>query len=151
MIFATPLKVARLLEDSDRRVQFTGHAWRSIAVNPSTTTVYAQSAFYSSLRFTLSLQSAFYPRSAVCVFHWPPFQLSEKEQKKIIYANVYWNTINDGDSQTSPLPIFPEGGGRLYTGYISNDRKPEQLLYLMFVFYFKFSRAQFMRQVYARL
>ena len=22
-----------------------------------------------------------------------------------------------GDSQTSPLPIFPEGGGRLYTGY----------------------------------
>ena len=40
---------------------------------------------------------------------------------------------------------------RLYAGYISNDRKPEQLLYLMFVFYFKFSRAQFMRQVYARL
>ena len=38
-----------------------------------------------------------------------PFQLSAKEQK-IIYANVYWNTINDGDSQTSPLPIFPEGG-----------------------------------------
>ena len=25
--------------------------------------------------------------------------------------------INDDDSQTSPLPIFPEGGGRLYTGY----------------------------------
>ena len=39
-----------------------------------------------------------------------PFQLSGKEQK-IIYANVYRNTINDGDSQTSPLPIFTEGGG----------------------------------------
>ena len=37
-----------------------------------------------------------------------PFQLSPKN--KIIYANVYRNTINDGDSQTSPLPIFPEGG-----------------------------------------
>ena len=38
-----------------------------------------------------------------------PFQLSAKKKK--IYANVYWNTINDGDSQTSPLPIFPTGGG----------------------------------------
>ena len=46
-------------------------------LNPSGTTVYAQSAFYPesavlilhftpSLRFTLSLQSAFYPWSAVC-------------------------------------------------------------------------------------
>ena len=33
------------------------------------------------------------------------------KNKKLIYANVYRNTINDGDSQTSPLPIFPEGGG----------------------------------------
>ena len=46
-------------------------------LNPSTTTVYARSAFYPSLRFTLSLQSAFYtqsafyPWSAVCVLHWP--------------------------------------------------------------------------------
>ena len=32
-------------------------------------------------------------------------------KNKIIYANVYRNTINDGDSQTSPLPIFPEGRG----------------------------------------
>ena len=37
-----------------------------------------------------------------------PFQLLAKEQK-IIYANVYRNTINEGDSQMSPLPIFPEG------------------------------------------
>ena len=35
----------------------------------------------------------------------------QRKNKKIIYANVYRNTINDGDSQTSPLPIFPEGGG----------------------------------------
>ena len=34
-------------------------------LNPSTTTVYARSAFYSSLHFTLSLQSAFYTQSAV--------------------------------------------------------------------------------------
>ena len=39
---------------------------------------YARSAFYPSVRFTLSLQSAFYPWSAVCspqsavfVLHWP--------------------------------------------------------------------------------
>ena len=37
------------------------------------------------------------------------FQLSAKEQK-IIYANLYLNTII-GDSQTSPLPIFLEGVG----------------------------------------
>ena len=36
-----------------------------LPLNPSTTTVYARSAFYPSLRFTLSLQSAFYPWSAV--------------------------------------------------------------------------------------
>ena len=38
------------------------------------------------------------------------FQLSAKEQK-IIYANLYLIMIIDGDSQTSPLPIFPEGEG----------------------------------------
>ena len=44
----------------------------------STTTISARSPFYPSLRFTLSLQSAFYPwsavrspQSAVCVLHWP--------------------------------------------------------------------------------
>ena len=35
------------------------------ALKPFTTTVHPRSAFYSSLRFTLSLQSAFYPWSAV--------------------------------------------------------------------------------------
>ena len=39
-----------------------------------------------------------------------PFN-SQRKNNKIIYANVYRNTINDGDSQTSPLPTFPEGGG----------------------------------------
>ena len=37
-----------------------------LPLNPSTTTVYARSAFYPSLRFTLSLQSTFYPWFAVC-------------------------------------------------------------------------------------
>ena len=35
-----------------------------LPLNPSTTTVYARSAFYPSLCFTLSLQSAFYTQSA---------------------------------------------------------------------------------------
>ena len=38
-----------------------------LPLNPSATTVYARSAFYPSLPFTLSLQSAFYPWSAVCI------------------------------------------------------------------------------------
>ena len=53
-----------------------------LPLNPSATTVYARSAFYPSLRFTLSLQSVFYtqsafypwsavcsPQSAVCAFY----------------------------------------------------------------------------------
>ena len=39
------------------------------------------------------------------------FNCQMKQQQKIIYANVYRNTINDGDSQTSLLPFFSEGGG----------------------------------------
>ena len=35
----------------------------------------------------------------------------QRKNKNIIYANLYRNTINNGDSQTSPLPIFHEGGG----------------------------------------
>ena len=37
-----------------------------IFLNPSTTTVYAWSAFYPSLRFIFSLQSVFYTQSAFC-------------------------------------------------------------------------------------
>ena len=52
-------------------VRFHVFAGFFLPLNPSTTTVYARSAFYPSLHFTLSLlsafntQSAFYPRSAV--------------------------------------------------------------------------------------
>ena len=36
----------------------------------------------------------------------------KQQQQQIIYANVYRDTINDSDSQTSLLPIFSEGVGR---------------------------------------
>ena len=39
------------------------------------------------------------------------FNCQMKQQQKIIHANVYWNTINDGDSQTSLLPMFSKGRG----------------------------------------
>ena len=42
-------------------------------------------------------------------------------QNKIIYANVYRNTINDSESQASPLRLFPEGGGA------STDRRCKYL------------------------
>ena len=42
--------------------------------------------------------------------YWCLFNCQRKN-KKIIYANVYRNTINDGDSQKFPLPIFPERVG----------------------------------------
>ena len=69
---------------SSSKCSFTCICWIFLPLNPSTTTVYARSAFYSSPRFTLSLQSAFYtqsafypwstvcsPQSTVCVLHWP--------------------------------------------------------------------------------
>ena len=57
---------------SSRKCSFKCICGIFLPVNPSTITVYAQSAFYLSLRFTLSLQfafytqSAFYPWSAIC-------------------------------------------------------------------------------------
>ena len=50
---------------SSSKCSFTRICGILLPLNPSTTTVYAQSAFYPSLRFTLSLQSAFYTQSAV--------------------------------------------------------------------------------------
>ena len=44
---------------SSSKCSFTCICWIFLPLNPSTTTVYARSAFYPSLRFTLSLQSAF--------------------------------------------------------------------------------------------
>ena len=69
---------------SSSKCSFTCICGIFLPLNPSTTTVYARSAFYPSLRFTLSLQSAFYtqsafypwsavcsPQFAVCILHWP--------------------------------------------------------------------------------
>ena len=72
---------------SSSKCSFTCTCGVFLPLNPSMTTVYARSAFYPSLRFTLSLQSAFYtqsafypwsavcsPQSAVFVLHWLIFQ-----------------------------------------------------------------------------
>ena len=40
------------------------------------------------------------------------------------------NTINDGDSQTSLPPIFPERAGRLYTGYVLSAVLHHLLIFL---------------------
>ena len=50
---------------SSSKCSFTGICGIFLPLNPSTTTVYARSVFYSNLRFTLSLQSACYTQSAV--------------------------------------------------------------------------------------
>ena len=50
---------------SSSKCSFTCICGIFLPLNPSTTTVYARSAFYPSLRFTLSLQSAFYTQSAL--------------------------------------------------------------------------------------
>ena len=68
---------------SSSKCSFTCIGGIFLPLNPSMTTVYARSAFYPSLRFTCSLQSAFYtqsafypwsavcsPQSAVCILHW---------------------------------------------------------------------------------
>ena len=62
----------------------------------------------------------------------------QRKNKNIIYANVYRNTINDGDSQTPPLPISPEGGGtslhRLPFGcsFFDGGSTVNRLLFLFF-------------------
>ena len=50
---------------SSSKCSFTCIGGIFLPLNPSMTTVYARSAFYPGLRFTLSLQSAFYTQSAV--------------------------------------------------------------------------------------
>ena len=55
-----------LWKEMSSKCSFTGICGIVLPLNPSATTVYARSAFYPNLRFTLSLQSAFYPWSAVC-------------------------------------------------------------------------------------
>ena len=69
---------------SSSKCSFTCICRIFLPLKPSTSTVYARSAFYPSLRSTLSLQSAFYtqsafhlwsavcsPQSAVRSLHWP--------------------------------------------------------------------------------
>ena len=58
------------------------------ALNPSTTTVYARSAFYPSLRFTLSLQSAFYP--TVDVLHWPFLKYFKSWWFCQFHSKIHW-------------------------------------------------------------
>ena len=55
-------------------------------------------------------------RSYIWIFGWTlredvRLACAQTPEQKIIYANVCRNMINDGDSQRSPLPIFPEGVG----------------------------------------
>ena len=53
----------------------------------------------------------------------------QRKNKKIMYANVCRNTFNDGDSQTSPLPIFPEGvGTSVHRLYISRGKGDHYLI-----------------------
>ena len=74
-------------------------------LHETTTTVYARFAFYPSLRFTLSLQPAFYtqsaiyPWSAVCVFILTVESLVVKNP----YHRGYWKFRKDGMGQ---LHIF---------------------------------------------
>ena len=62
------------------------------------------------------------------------FSTVRERIKKMIYANAYRNMINDGDSQTSPLPTFPEGGRtsvhrlKVFTlDFIKSDTKNKHL------------------------
>ena len=99
---------------SSSKCSFTGICGIFLPLNPSTTTVYARPAFYPSLRFTLSLQSAFYTQcafypwsavcslqSAVCVLHWPieiytiPLQCSP--QRRVLKRNSTDCTHNVSD------------------------------------------------------
>ena len=50
---------------SSSKCSFTCTCWIFLPLNPSMTTVYARSAFYPGLRFTLSLQSAFHTQSSL--------------------------------------------------------------------------------------
>ena len=68
--------------------------WDFLPLNPSTTIVYARSAFYPSLRFTLSLQSSFYTQSAcypwsiVCILHWTVLYLDINGSITLIWAET---------------------------------------------------------------
>ena len=100
---------------SSNKCSFTGICGIFLPLNPSTTTVYARSAFYPSLRFTLSLQSAFYTQSAfypwsavcslqsaVCVLHWPLLEITRasaslpgpSRRKAPVFFSVFFSTLH---------------------------------------------------------
>ena len=93
-----------------------------LPLNPSTTTVYARSAFYPNLHFTLSLQSAFYtlfafyPWSAVCVLHWPLRQLVVCGALREIHQPPATLTTRPRQG-THDLNFELERGGRIKTNF----------------------------------
>ena len=131
-----------------------------LPLNPSGTTVYARSAFYPesavlilhfalSLRFTHSLQSAFYPWSAVCspqsVFYtdWLEIQFRMASFSKMSFnysLSLAWGVQRGLKSVKRFWPDLMTFRSSISTG------KPEQLLSLMcFFFGFLKSSVWFMR------
>ena len=97
-----------------------------LSSNSSVTKVYAQSTFYlqsavlilhfaPSLHFTLSLQSAFYPWSVVCVLHWPnisdnPVMVASSVTPTIYgltqYTRIFYYVLLPGIRKTDYLGYF---------------------------------------------
>ena len=73
-------------------------------LNPSTTTVYVRSAFYPSLRFTLSLQSAFYTQSAF--YPWSAICSPQSAVRSLLVKKFYLFTVH---FSTAPLRNFDKG------------------------------------------
>ena len=59
---------------------------------------------------------ALYRSPELCWFD-NTFSTVRGKAKKPIYLNVYWNTINNRDSQIF-VPQFFSGRGHLFTGYV---------------------------------
>ena len=78
---------------SSSKCSFTCICGLFLPLNPSTTTVYARSAFYPSLRFTLSLQSAFYTQSSFYPWSavWSP-QSAVRSPQSSLYTDRMQNT-----------------------------------------------------------
>ena len=89
-----------------------------LPLNPFATTVYAWSSFYPSLRFTLSLQSAFYTQSAfypwtavcslqsaVCVLHWPIAKSSNPYAFSFANNKGGWSESKGLDKSVDKIPI----------------------------------------------
>ena len=75
--------------DVVKKCSFTCICGIFLPLNPSTTTVYARSAFYPSLRFTLSLQSAFYTQSS-----FYPWSAVRSPQSAVLYTDRFLIAVN---------------------------------------------------------